>query len=111
MNQRMTSIFPPSLDADSKRASGFLLGVLITLLLLGISRIHFLWFHALIELFAITVGVAVYLIARNSYLFTRNNFLLFLAQGFFWAACIDTLHTLSYKGMGLIPGDDPNSAT
>lgn len=101
----------PSTDVAFDRRKALWTGLWITLLLLGVSRINFLWFHALSELFSVIVGVALYLIARNSYLFTRNNFLLFLAQGFFWAACIDAVHTLSYKGMGLIPGNDPNPAT
>lgn len=85
--------------------------LLIALGLVVLSRISFLWFHALAELFAIVVGISLYLIASRSYVFTRNGYLLFLAQGFFWAALIDLVHTLAYAGMGLIPGNDPNSAT
>ncbi len=99
------------LEVEPKSRNALAIGLLVTLLLVGLSGVHFLWFHALAELFSIAVGVALYIIARNSYSFTRNNFLLFLAQGFFWVVCIDTIHTLSYKGMGLIPGDDPNPAT
>lgn len=79
--------------------------------LIGLSRVSFLWFHALAEIFSVVVGVSLYLVASRSYVFTRNNFLLFLAQGFFWAACVDLVHTLAYSGMGLISNNDPNPAT
>jgi diguanylate cyclase (GGDEF)-like protein/PAS domain S-box-containing protein len=100
---------PLAIDSGGRRTLS--IGLWLTLFLLSLSYIHFLWFHTLAELFSIAVGVSLYLIAHNSYHFTRNNFLLFLAQGFFWVAVIDMVHTLSYKGMGLIPGGDPNPAT
>lgn len=111
MSNHNAPILTVPTDADSGEGRALALGLWVTLLLLGFSYLHFLWFHTLVELFSIAVGVALYLIARSSYHFTRNNFLLFLAQGIFWVAVIDTVHTLSYKGMGLIPGDDPNPAT
>lgn len=79
--------------------------------LVMLSQISFLWFHTLAELFAIVVGISLYLIAHYSYTFNRNGFLLFLSQGFFWAASIDLVHTLAYAGMGLVESNDPNPAT
>lgn len=79
--------------------------------LVVLSQFSFLWFHALAELFAIVIGVSLYLIASRSYVFNRNDYLLFLAQGFFWAAGVDMVHTLAYAGMGLIKNNDPNPAT
>lgn len=76
-----------------------------------LSRFSFLWFHTLAELFAVVVGVSLYVIASQSHAFSRNGFLLFLAQGFFWAAGVDAIHTMAYSGMGLVVGDDPNPAT
>ncbi len=76
-----------------------------------LSRVSFLWFHTFAELFAIVVGVSLFIVARASYGFNRNGFLLFLAQGFFWAACIDAIHAMTYSGMGLLAGDDPNPPT
>ncbi len=113
----MTSgrISPPAVAAGQwgwgRRHTGLIAAVALTLLLITLSRFHFLLFHSLAELFAVAVGVALYLVAANSYVFNRNGFLLFLAQGFFWAACIDLLHTLTYKGMGLWPDNSANVAT
>ena len=87
------------------------LPVLLAAALVALSRVSFLWFHTFAELFAIVVGVSLYVVARASYGFNRNGFLLFLAQGFFWAACIDAIHTMSYSGMGLLADNDPNPAT
>lgn len=79
-----------TITAYGPHRAGVTATLLATVLLIGLSHVHFLWFHSLAELFAIIVGISVYLIAHNSYVFTRNAFLLFLAQGFFWAACVDT---------------------
>jgi signal transduction histidine kinase/CheY-like chemotaxis protein len=74
----------------------------ILALLLGfLSQHSFLWFHSLAELFAVVVGISLYFIAYLSQRFTHSAFLLFLAQGFFWAACLDALHAITYPGMGL----------
>ena len=82
----------------------------IAALLAWLSFANFLWFHVLAELFTVIVGGALYLIARHGFALNRNSFLLFLAQGLFWAAGIDIAHMLAYSGMGLIPGNDPNPA-
>jgi len=85
--------------------------LVLTAVLFLLSRISFLWFHTFAELFAIVVGVSLFIVARASYGFNRNGFLLFLAQGFFWAACIDAVHTMTYSGIGLLAEDDPNPPT
>lgn len=97
--------FIPGSPAD------FLLPLAIACGLALLSQAAFLWFHVLVELFAVVIGISLYLFARPAYAFTREGFLLFLAQGFFWCACVDALHALSYAGMGLVPGNDPNPAT
>ncbi len=85
--------------------------VLLVAVLVVISFENFLLFHALAELFSVLVGVSLYLIARAGYVFNRNNYLLFISKGFFAAAVLDLLHTLSYSGMGLLGHNDPNPAT
>lgn len=92
-------------------AANVVVPLVVALGLVVLSQLSFLWFHALAELFAIVIGVSLYLIASRSYVFNRNAYLLFLAQGFFWAAGVDMVHTLAYAGMGLIQNNDPNPAT
>lgn len=101
----------PLHEIHAPRGWKIVLPLLLAAGLVALSFVHYLWFHTLAEMFAIVAGITLYLVARASLVFTRNLFLLFLAQGFFWAACIDTVHMLAYKGMGLIPGDDANPAT
>ena len=102
---------PRSTAAGGFSAADILFPLVAALLLAGLSFVNFLWFHTLAELFAIIVGGALYLIAHHSFALNRNAFLLFVAQGLFWAAAIDLAHTLAYSGMGLVHGDDPNPAT
>lgn len=110
MDQAVPRTSPNSADADFS-IRDFAAPLLISLALAGLSRYSFPWFHTLVELFCVVVGAALYLIARYSHIFTRNSFLLFLAQGFFWSGILDAVHAMAYPGMGLIPGDDPNPAT
>lgn len=78
--------------------------------LAAIGSVKFLWFHAIAEMFSIAVGMSLYVVASLSYRVGRNHFLLFLAQGFFWAAFLDGCHTLLYPGTGIVPGDSPDPA-
>lgn len=61
----------------------------------------YLFFHVLVELFTVIVGVIIAIIAYFMYKFTRNDFLLFLGIGFFWTALLDLSHMLSYYGMNI----------
>ena len=72
---------------------------------------NYLLFHALAELFSVAVACGSFFIAWNTRRLTENRFLSFLGTAFFFIALIDLLHTLSYKGMGVIPGATPNLPT
>lgn len=61
----------------------------------------YLFYHVLVELFTVIVGVIIAIIAYFMYKFTRNDFLLFLGIGFFWTALLDLFHMLSYYGMNI----------
>lgn len=101
---------PPHQIPDRPGYRSYLLTALLLTLLLGaLSQIQFLWFHTLSELVAIVIGFALYIVAANTYVFTRNNYLLLLAQGFFWVAGIDAIHTLIFSGIGL-PGTGDTGA-
>lgn len=70
-----------------------------------ISIYNFLLFHSLAELFSIVVAITVFVLAWNTRRFTNNHFLFFIGVSYLFAALIDLLHTLAYKGMGVFPGD------
>ena len=81
----------------------------LTALLFGliwISRLNYLLFHSLSELFSIAVACAVFLVVWNSRRFTGGNALLILGIAYLFVAGIDLMHTLSYKGMGVFAGNE-----
>lgn len=67
--------------------------------LIVVARYSFLAFHTFAELFAIVISFLIFAFAWSTRKFTRNNFLLFLACGYFWIGALDLIHTLVYKGM------------
>ncbi len=75
----------------------------LAVFLVVVSRYDFLLFHTLAEFFAITVAIIMFVVALNTYAFSRNHYLMFLSCGYFWVAVLDLVHTLVYKGMGVFP--------
>nr|CAX83779.1 Sensor protein [uncultured bacterium] len=85
--------------------------LLLTVFLLTVSRSNFLLFHTLAEFFCSLVGIMMCVVAWNTHAFSRNHFLMFLGVGYFWVGCIDIVHTLVYRGMGIIDLACANPAT
>ena len=89
----------------------FLAGLLLAALFV-VSRSHFLLFHSLAELFSIAVAWSVFLLVWNGRRYIANDALVFLGIVFLFVGGIDLVHTLAYKGMGIIPAiDEANAAT
>lgn len=82
--------------------------LLLTAILLLIASFDFVIFHTLAELFAISVALVMFALAWHTRDFTSNHFLLFLACGYFWVGVLDLAHTLSYRGLELLPGSGAN---
>lgn len=80
-------------------------------LLFFFSFYDFLLFHTLAELFAITIGMLMFAVAWHTYPYSRNDYLMFLACGYFWIALLDLAHALVYKGMSVLPVADANPST
>jgi len=76
------------------------------ILLIVVSRYSFLAFHTLAELFAVIIAFVMFSLAWSTRSFTSNNFLLFIACGYFWVGSIDLLHALTYKGMTVFNYND-----
>lgn len=79
--------------------AAFALGFLVVLFFL--SRVNFLLFHSLVELFSIIVACGIFVIAWQSRDLMKNNYLLFLGVAYLFVAGIDVFHALAYKGMGV----------
>ena len=69
--------------------------------LIIVSIYNVLLFHTLAEFFAIIVAALMFVTAWQTYVFSRNHFLMFLACGYFWIGMLDTVHALSYKGINI----------
>ncbi len=86
---------------------------LVVILVLGafyvLSVNNYLLFHSFAELFSIVIAFGIFTLAWNSRSFATNNYLLFLGIAYLFVAFVDTLHVLSYKGMGVIHGYNDNN--
>jgi hypothetical protein len=82
---------------------------IITAVLIGLyftSRVNYLLFHSLAEIFSIVVACALFMIAWNSRQYIKNPYLLFIGIAYLFIGSVDLLHTLSYKGMPIFTDYD-----
>lgn len=80
-------------------------------LLIAVSFQNYLLFHTLVELFTVVIAVLLCVVAWQTYRFSHNHFLMYLACGYFWIGSLDLVHTLIYKGMNIFPVVVANPAT
>lgn len=85
--------------------------LLLSLVLVSTSFFNYLLFHTLAEFFTIMVGVLMFVVAKHTYGYSREHFLMYLGAGYFWVAGIDLFHTLTYKGVSIIELDHANVST
>jgi PAS domain S-box-containing protein len=85
------------------------LGTLTILYLISLQS--YLLFHTLVELFSIAIGVTLFIIAWNVRRTITDHYILFLGIAYLFVAVLDTFHTLSYKGMGVMATAGANTAT
>ncbi len=88
------------------RLSGFAWIITVAVIGLPIARISagYLPFHYLVENMTILVGLLLYVLAVKTYKFAHNSTILFIGITYFYASALGILHTMTYKGMNLIPG-------
>lgn len=101
----------PTDPSPTGAARDWVLPAVLAALLVAASFTNFLTFHVMAELFACVVALVMFVVVAHTRRFTRNDFLLWLGCGYFWAAMMDLVHTLAYKGMHVFPTDDANLAT
>lgn len=106
----MRSVYA-GLRNSNGRYSEIVILFLVLLSLYFISLRSYLLFHSIVEVASIVVVAAVFLIAWNSRKYLKNSYLLFLSISFFFVSWIDFLHIISYKGMGIFPGNNSNLPT
>lgn len=93
-------------------AYSFLLILFAGLCLLAlISRWNFLLFHILVEFFSISVAYSVFFYSWHSRKLHSSGFLLFIGVAYLAVGSMDLLHTIAYKGMGILNIQGANCAT
>lgn len=83
----------------------------LLVLLAATSLYNFLLFHAIAELVAIAIAIAVFTVAWNARTMRENGYLLVAGTGFLFVAAIELIHTLAYQGMGIFVEFDANLPT
>lgn len=64
---------------------------------------NYLLFHTSIEMFCTLISFGILVIALNTYSNSKNSSLTFLGIGYGFVGVLDIVHSLSYKGMNILP--------
>jgi hypothetical protein len=72
---------------------------------------HYLLFHTLVELIAIAVGFSIFSLTWASWQHLKNGYLVVLGAAYATIGVVDIFHTLTFKGMNLLPGVTTNHPT
>jgi signal transduction histidine kinase len=71
------------------------------------SASGYLLFHSIVEMTSVAIAVAVFMISWSSRGYAETQPFVLLGIGYLFVAILDLLHTLSYRGMSVIPpGED-----
>ena len=84
-----------------KKHLTYLFGAVLLAGLFILSMGNYLLYHAIAEVFSIIVAFGIFIVAWNCRTNLDNDYLLLLGVAYFFVGCIDFLHTLAYKGMGV----------
>ncbi len=86
-------------------------GLLLAAALYVVSTLDYLLFHSVAEIFSIAVAFAAFTVFWNARRLMAHDYLLLIGIGFPFIAVIDLIHTLAYRGMGIMPFTGSNVAT
>lgn len=77
--------------------------LLLSFLILSVtSYFNYLLFHSFVEIFSVVIASHIFIIGWNSRKQLSNDFLLYLGISYLFVVFFDLLHTLSYRGMGIL---------
>jgi serine phosphatase RsbU (regulator of sigma subunit) len=105
---------PPYPEADAQASSGWLRLLLAVGAAAGLywtSLQNYLLFHSFAEMFGVAVAFGVLLVAWNSRWVQDNGYLFILGIASGVVGILALLHTLAYKGMGVLGDEYGNLAT
>ncbi|TFF89506.1 MAG: hypothetical protein EU548_07395 [Promethearchaeota archaeon] len=62
---------------------------------------HYLLFHTIAELSAITISIGIFVVGWNSRIYIKTSFFSIIGVSFLFIGIIDLIHTLGYYGMNI----------
>ena len=87
---------------QNKNIQPFIIPFLLIAFFLTVSSYNFLLFHSLAELTSVCVMWTLFLLIWNSRGENTESAIVFIAVAYLFIAFIDLMHTLAYKGMGIL---------
>ncbi|WP_367866857.1 MASE3 domain-containing protein [Pedobacter sp. WC2423] len=81
----------------------FTVGLLVLIFQISVKQ-NFLLFHTIVELSAIVIAFAVFIVTWNTRKIIDNNYLYFVGMAYIFIGTLDLLHTITYPGLNIIPG-------
>jgi|GEM_PF-2118263 len=89
-----------------------IIGLVVVLFFLHlVARHDYLLFHTLVEMIRIVILAGLFALAWHTRHWATNSFLGVIGTACIFIASLELLHTISYKGIGIFPGDDGNLPT
>ena len=85
--------------------------VTVAVALYALSTVHYRVFHVLVEGSGIGVSLGVFVVAWYARRLIGNSYALVLGFCHLSVAAVAVLHTMAYRGMGIFPVDEANTAT
>ncbi len=80
-------------------------------LLIGVALENYLLFHALVEMAAVGVALALFILVWSSRPYLENAYFLVLGIGLLFVGGLTLLHALAFDGMGVFAGSAPGLAS
>lgn len=88
-----------------------LLWIPLIICLFWISRINYLFFHGIVEIFNITIACSIFIISWNSKKITRQPHYIFIGIALLFFAFLDLTHMFSYQGLNIFSTGNANLPT
>lgn len=73
---------------------------------------NYLLFHTLAEMFAVVIACSIFMVTWNARRFFKEKpFFTFMGIAYLFVGILDLIHTMTYKGINILPGLDSNIPT
>ena len=83
------------------------IGILVlTIGLLGLHEIDFLVFHTVTEFIVVVISCAIGIFSWHTRHYQKNHYTTVIGIGYLFVGLLELLHTLSYKGVHIMPWPD-----